>query len=124
MRKLSITLLAIAISFMAMAANSPTGEKRRVIDIKRWDKRQKSIVLIPIIATVEDNYIEVRFLEQQDIPVTIQIKNEYGNIVFIDMIIPSNLEIYKINLDNFDTGHYELIYSQEGIDFTGVFILE
>lgn len=121
MRKLSCTLLLIVISFMAIGANAPTGEKGRVIDLKRWDKQQKEVVIIPIVAIMEDNYIEVHFLEYQERLVTFQIKDRHDNIVFQEMITPNEQVSYRIKLENLNSGLYKLLYSDISIKLIGEF---
>lgn len=62
MRKLSFTLLFIAISFMAMEGQN-TLKFQGKIDLRHWMYQQKSVVPVPIEATLEDNYIEVQFFK-------------------------------------------------------------
>lgn len=65
MRKLSITLLLIGISFMTMEANNYSTDHKTSIYFKKWDDRQKSVFFLPIEATIEENNIEVQFFENR-----------------------------------------------------------
>jgi hypothetical protein len=40
------------------------------------------------------------------------------------VVIPDKLEIYKIDLDGFKAGSYELFYIEESIAFVGEFQIE
>ena len=123
MRKLSFTLLFIAISFMAMGGQN-TLKFHGKIDLRHWSYQQRSVVPVPIKATLEDNYIEVQFFKSQDSPVTFQIKDKQGNVIFQDITLPNEKEIYKITLDNLEGGQYELFYIEEDIVFRGEFEVE
>ena len=59
MRKLSITLLLIGISFMTMEANNYSTDHKTRIYFKKWNERQKTVIFLPIEATIEENNIEV-----------------------------------------------------------------
>lgn len=124
MRKLSITLLLIGISFMTMEANNYSTDHKTSIYFKKWDDRQKSVIFLPIEATIEENNIKVQFFEKSSEPVTFQIKDEHGNIVFQDMVIPNKQEIYKIDLDGFKADQYELFYIEKDVTFIGEFEIE
>ena len=52
MRKLSITLLLIALSFMTMEANILSSHRGKSIQPKIWDHPKTDIVFIPIEAMV------------------------------------------------------------------------
>ena len=124
MRKLSITLLLIALSFMTMEANILSSHRGKSIQLKIWDHLKKDIVFIPIEATLEGNNIEVQFFEKSNEPVTFQVKDKNGNIVFQDMVIPDKQEIYKIDLDGFKADQYELFYIEKDVAFIGEFEIE
>lgn len=124
MRKLSITLLLIGISFMTMEANNYSTDHKTSIYFKKWDDRQKSVIFLPIEATIEENYVEVQFFEKLNEPVTFQVKDKNGNIVFQDMVIPDKQEIYKIDLDGFKADQYELFYIEKDVAFIGEFEIE
>lgn len=124
MRKLSITLLLIALSFMTMEANILSTHKSKILVFKGWSERQKSVVFIPIKAVLEGNNIEVQFFEKSSEPVTFQIKDKDGSIVFQDMMILDKQKIYKIDLDGFKAGQYELLYIEKDMTFIGEFEIE
>lgn len=124
MRKLSITLLLIGISFMTMEANNYSTDHKTRIYFKKWNERQKTVIFLPIEATIEENYVEVQFFEKLNEPVTFQVKDKNGNIVFQDMVIPDKLEIYKIDLDDFKADKYELLYIEKDVTLIGEFEIE
>ena len=124
MRKLSITLLLIVLSFMTMEANCLSSHRGKYIQLKTWDHLKKDIVFIPIEAVLEGNNIEVQFFGKSNEPTTFQVKDKNGNIVFQDMVIPDKQEIYKIDLDGFKAGQYELLYIEKDVTFIGEFEIE
>lgn len=124
MRKLSITLLLIVLSFMTMEANCLSSYRGKYIQLKIWDHLKKDIVFIPIEAVLEGNNIEVQFFGKSNEPTTFQVKDKNGNIVFQDMVIPDKQEIYKIDLDGFKAGQYELLYIEKDVTFIGEFEIE
>lgn len=125
MRKLSITLLLISISFMTMKANNLSEHKSKYLVLKRWDYPQRALVPIPIEAIQDENSIEVRFLENVDNQVTFQVKDQQGNIIFQDVLLaPNEQETYKINLEDYQIGHYELLYIEEDMTFIGELDIE
>ena len=110
MRKLSITLLLIALSFITMEANILSTHKSKILVFKGWSERQKSVVFIPIEAVLEGHNIEVQFFEKPNEPVTFQVKD--------------NLEIYQIDVSGFKTGQYELLYIEKDVTLIGEFEIE
>lgn len=76
MRKLSITLLLIGISFMTMRANNYSTDHKTRIYFKKWNERQKDSYFLPIEATIEENYIEVQFFEKSNEPATFKLKTK------------------------------------------------
>lgn len=121
MRKLSITLLLIGISFIIMKANNYSTNHKTPIYFKKWNEKQRSSVFVPIEATIEENYIKVRFLERLNEPITLQVKDRQGNIMFQDIVTSNEQETYIINLDDFNAGLYELFYIEESIALVGEF---
>ena len=122
MRKLSILLLLIGLPFMIIKANSLSTQRTKII---RWHKCQKTPNSIPIEAIQDEHSIEVRFLENIDGQVTFQVKDQQGNIIFQDVLLaPNEQETYKINLEDYPTGHYELLYIEEGMTLIGEFDIE
>ena len=122
MRKLSILLLLIGIPFMIIEANNLSTQRTKII---RWHKYQKIPISIPIEAILDENSIEIRFLENIDDQVILQVKEQQGNIMFQDVIVtPNEQETYKIDLKGYKTGHYELLYIEEDMTFIGEFVIE
>lgn len=124
MKKLGITLVLIAISFMTIEAGISRCEKGRYIIFKRWNEKKKSPVLIPIEATIENSNIEVQFFVSQDSPVTFQVKDGHGDIVFQDIVVPNEQENYQIKLDDLKVGQYKLLYLDEDKELIGDFDIE
>ena len=124
MRKLSITLLLIGISFITIEANNYSTDHKTRIYFKKWNERQKTVIFLPIEATIEENNIEVQFFEKSNEPATFQVKDKNGNIVFQDVVIPDKLEIYQIDLDGFKADQYELLYIEKAVTFIGEFEIE
>ena len=125
MRKLSIVLLLISISFMTMEANNLSERRTKHLVFERWHYQKRALVPIPIEAILDENSIEIRFLENIDNQVTLQVKDQQGNIMFQDVIIPPNeQETYKIDLTGYKTGYYELLYIERDMTFIGEFAIE
>ena len=119
MRKLSILLLLIGLPFMIIKANSLSTQRTKII---RWHSCQNTPNSIPIEAIQDEHSIEVRFLENIDGQVTFQVKDQQGNIIFQDVLLaPNEQETYKINLKDYPTGHYELLYIEEDMTLIGEF---
>lgn len=124
MRRLSIALLLIGISFMAMEANN-LSERRARLMLERWHYQHRTPIASPIEAILEENSIEVRFVENVDKQVIFQVKDQQGNIMFQDVIANSNKEeIYKIDLIGFKVGHYEFFYIEGNMTLIGEFEIE
>ena len=85
MRKLSIVLLLISISFMTMEANNLSERRTKHLVFERWHYQKRALVPIPIEAILDENSIEIRFLENIDNQVTLQVKDQQGNIMFQDV---------------------------------------
>lgn len=125
MRKLSIVLLLISISFMTMEANNLSERRTKHLVFERWHYQKRALVPIPIEAILDENSIEIRFLENIDDQVTLQVKDQQGNIMFQDVIIPpTEQETYKIDLTGYKTGYYELLYIERDMTFIGEFEIE
>ena len=125
MRKLSIVLLLISSSFMTMEANNRSERRTKHLVFERWHYQKRALVPIPIEAILDENSIEIRFLENIDNQVTLQVKDQQGNIMFQDVIIPPNeQETYKIDLTGYKTGYYELLYIERDMTFIGEFEIE
>ena len=125
MRKLSIVLLLISISFMTMEANNLSERRTKHLVFERWHYQKRALVPIPIEAILDENSIEIRFLENIDNQVTLQVKDQQGNIMFQDVIIPPNeQETYKIDLTGYKTGCNDLLYIERDMTFIGEFEIE
>lgn len=110
---------------MTMKANNLSEHKSKYLVLKRWDYPQRALVPIPIEAIQDENSIEVRFLENVDNQVTFQVKDQQGNIIFQDVLLaPNEQETYKINLEDYQIGHYELLYIEEDMTFIGELDIE
>ena len=109
---------------MTMEANCLSSYRAKYIQLKIWNRLKKDIVFIPIEAVLKGKDIEVQFFEKPNKPVTFQIKDKNGNIVFQDMVIPDKQEIYKIDLGGFEAGQYELLYIEKDVTFIGEFETE
>lgn len=125
MRQFNILLLLISIPFITVNPNNLSEHTNKRLVFKKWQTQHRRIVPIPIEATLDENYIEVSFIENVDNQVTFQVKDQQGNIVFQDVLLaPNEQETYKINLEDYPTGHYELLYIEEGMTLIGEFDIE
>ena len=107
-----------------MEGNILSTHKSKILVFNGWSERQKSVVFIPIEAVLEGHNIEVQFFEKLNEPVTFQVKDKNGNIVFQDMTTSDNLEIYQIDVSGFETGQYELLYIEKDVTLIGEFEIE
>lgn len=108
-----------------MEANTLSEHRTKRLVIKIWHQHREVPVSIPIEAILDENSIEVRFLEHVDKQVIFQVKDQQGNIMFQDVIVtPNEAEVYKIDLEGFKVGHYELLYIEEDTTFIGKFSIE
>ena len=122
MRKLSMLLLLIGIPFMIMDANNLSTHRNKII---RWHQHKEVSVSIPIEAILDENSIEVRFLQKVDNQVIFQVKDQQGNIMFQDVVVTPNKEdVHKINLEGFKIGQYVLLYTEESMTLMGKFEIE
>ncbi|WP_448780246.1 DUF3244 domain-containing protein [Bacteroides congonensis] len=124
MRQFSILLLLISLPFIAMEPNNLSKRISKRLVFKRWHTQQKTIFPIPIEATLDENYIEVRFIENVDNQVIFQVKDQYGNVMWQDTTIPNEEEIYKIDLNGIEVGQYELLYIENDLTLIGEFEIE
>lgn len=110
---------------MTMEANNLSERRTKHLVFERWHYQKRALVSIPIEAILDENSIEIRFLENIDNQVTLQVKDQQGNIMFQDVIIPPNeQETYKIDLTGYKTGYYELLYIERDMTFIGEFEIE
>lgn len=125
MRQFNILLLLISIPFITVNPNNLSEHTNKRLVFKKWQTQHRRIVPIPIEATLDENYIEVSFIENVDNQVTFQVKDQQGNIIFQDVLLaPNEQETYKINLEDYQTGHYELLYIEEDMTLIGEFDIE
>ena len=59
MRKLSIVLLLISISFMTMEANNLSERRTKHLVFERWHYQKRALVPIPIEAILDENSIKI-----------------------------------------------------------------
>lgn len=122
MKKKIIGLFLITFAVITVSASTLT---KRKIELNLWSRATRSLVLIPIDASIEDNsHIIIKFLEHESQPITFQIKDSRGNIIFQDMVIPNEQENYKIDLNGLKQDQYELFYLNERITISGKFYIE
>ena len=111
MKKLSTLLLFMLLSFITTAANvtseSHDSYKIRAIQLEKWDQSSRSVTPNPIECYLIDKDIEVRFFKYPETPITIQIKDTYGNIVYQNMDVINQQEILNIEIDQLQPGSYE-----------------
>ena len=128
MKKLSTLLLFMLLSFITTAANvtseSHDSYKIRAIQLEKWDQSSRSVTPNPIECYLIDRDIEVRFFKYPETPITIQIKDTYGNIVYQNMDVINQQEILNIEIDQLQPGSYEFFYFDEKISLKGKFEIE
>ena len=128
MKKLSTLLLFMLLSFITTAANvtseSHDSYKIRAIQLEKWDQSSRSVTPNPIECYLIDRDIEVRFFKYPETPITIQIKDTYGNIVYQNMDVINQQETLNIEIDQLQPGSYEFFYFDEKISLKGKFEIE
>ena len=128
MKKLSLILMLMLLSLFMIEANvsgkSYQSQYAKAIDLESWDKSARSVVPNPIECDLMDNYIEVRFIEHPETPVTLQIKDARGNTVYQDMGVNGQQDTFKIEISHLQSGSYELYYSDEETTLKGSFDIE
>lgn len=92
--------------------------------MESWDKSARSIVPNPIECYLKGNDIEICFIEHPEMPVMLQVKDCYGNIVYQDTVIDVQQSTFKIELGHLQSGSYELYYSDEETGSKGSFDIE
>lgn len=128
MKKLSFLFMLIVVSVISsqaaiLNANS-NGYQPHVVELEKWDKNSRSILPNPIECYMMDNYIEVRFIEHPQTPVTLQIIDAYGNIVYQNGEVKGQENIVEIQIDHLQQGSYEFYYFDEEMTLKGKFELE
>lgn len=128
MKKLSLLFMLIVVSVVSsqaaiLNANS-NGYQPHVVELEKWDKSSRSILPNPIECYMMDNYIEVRFIEHPQTPVTLQIIDAYGNIVYQNEEVKGQENIVEIPIDHLQQGYYEFYYFDKEMTLKGKFKLE
>ncbi len=122
MKKKIIGFFLIALTFISVSAATLAKHK---MQLKVWNRSTRAPFPMPIDATIEDNNcIMIRFLEPESQTVTLQIRDSNGNIVYQDMKISDEGEVYNINLNGFKKGQYELFYMNDHFKISGEFYIE
>lgn len=118
MVKQKLLLLLIGLLFTTIEANSEPAKRVRVI---KWHHTHKSIIPMPLEATLNENAIEIYFLENIKKQVVFQIKDEQGTILLQDIVVPSAKAIHLIDLLGIQVGNYEIHYIEDELTFIGEF---
>lgn len=122
MKKKIVVLLLLAFAFITVNANTLAKQK---IEFGVWNKQTRAPNPMPIDAFIEESSsILIKFFEHENHPITFQIKDNHGNIIFQDMIVPSEEDNYKIDLNGFKQGEYELFYIDGHTMISGKFHIE
>lgn len=120
--------MLMLLSFFTIEANVTSknyqSQYAKAIDLEVWDKSARSVVPNPIECYLMDNRIEVRFIEHPEVPVTLQIKDTHGNIVYQDMGVNGQQNIFKIEISHLQPGSYEIYYSDKKTGLKGGFEIE
>lgn len=128
MKKLSLILMLMGLSFITTEANvtstNSSNQYAKAIELEIWDYAVKSIISNPIECYLIDRYIEVRFIEHPETPVTLQIKDARGNTVYQDMGVNGQQGTFKIEISHLQSGTYEFYYSDEETGLKGEFEIE
>lgn len=124
MKKLSLILMLMTLSFITTEANVTSNRYPKAIELEVWDYAVRSIMPNPIECYLIDNYIEVRFIEHPETPVTFQIKDIHGNIVYQDMGVNGQQDVVKIEISHLQPGSYKFYYSDEETGLKGEFEIE
>lgn len=125
MKKLSLILMLMLFSFLTIEANfaSTNSENQysRSIYLEKWDRVERSVVPNPIECCLMDNCIKVCFIGHPNTPVTLQIKDTNGNVVYQDKQVNGQQDFYYIEISHLQPGSYEFYYSDEETDLKGEF---
>lgn len=126
MKTLRITsLLFLLITSFIVVHGATLKAKKRIIfkTTKTWRHNAgKSVPFIPLDAyVVDNNCIAIQFFCKGDSPSTFQIKDNDGHLIFQDILYLSEDDIYRIDIDGFNSGKYSLIYGDEYVEITGEF---
>ena len=121
MKKLVLTLLFI-ISFMAAHAMTL---KYLIVwkEIYSWDKSVKSLQVIPIEGSLEGNTLTLQMVEKNSEVFNIKVKNSTGNIVFQNEVLLSPKDCYKLDMNGYSKGIYQITVSNKDLVIEGDFSL-
>lgn len=118
-------LVNLAITSLTFICANTTNVDRNLPmrETNRWSNHSgKSVPFNPINACITDNKcIVVQLLSDEDSSITLQIKDNFGNLIHQDAIFVTSEEIYQIDLSKFKQGKYTLIYSDKYVEITGEF---
>ena len=121
MKKKIVVLLLLVFAFVTINANTLVKQK---VQLETWKSSTRAPVPMPIDAFIEENCsILIKFFELQIQSGTFQIRDNHGNIIFQDMVVPSEEENYTIDLNGFKQGEYELFYSDGHMVISGKFYI-
>lgn len=126
MKTLRITslLFFVVTSFIVVHGATLKAQKRIIFKTtKSWSQNAgKSVLFIPLDAyVVDNNCIAIQFFCKGDSPSTFQIKDNDGHLIFQDILYLSEDDVYRIDIDGFNSGKYSLIYCDEYVEITGEF---
>lgn len=125
MKKLSLILVLMVFPVLITKANViSVSNKVKAIDLAIWDNASRSAISIPIGCYLIDNYIEIYFMEYPKTPITLQIKDIYGSIVYQMMRVGEQQDVFKIEISDFQPGFYTFYYSDGETKLKGEFELE
>lgn len=98
-------------------------EKCRSLKIEKgsWLEKDRRDSL-PIEATIEDNvYVLIYFLQEMSHSTTFQLKDDFGNVVYQNVLVPRvDMPLY-IDISNLEQGTYQLIYTDGESEWIGEF---
>lgn len=90
-----------------------------------WNKSHRVPIITPTKTFIIDNSFIVIESYQENVAIfTIQIKDYNGDSVYQSETLNNLQKDYKINIDVFQEGEYELIYKDEYIESKGTFIIK
>ena len=105
-----------------MSVNGST-QRSTNIYLKKWDRAERSMIPNPIECCLTDDCIEVYFIEHPVTPVTLQIKDTFGNVLYQDMIVGGQQDTFRIIVD-LQPGSYEFYYLDKKMILKGEFKIE
>lgn len=121
---ITLLFLGIITSLTLLQAANKASRKKLAFRVENvWQGRaEKSVPFIPVDAyVVDNNCIAIQFFCKGDSPSTFQIKDNDGHLIFQDILYLSEDDVYRIDIDGFNSGKYSLIYCDEYVEITGEF---